>query len=525
MKRHSIKVAWIMFVALVFPCAGGRVVSAAEREALTIAEKKPPVSNAMLKDAVYSGTQSCKECHAKEFESWSQTWHSRMLRKVAPDIVVADFNNVELTYSELEVTDANKQKIKISPTIQLKREGESFQLILLDKDHEANNQSYSLAYVLGGHWEQQFEVPVGDTYYPSPMRWVVDDQQWRTKAFSEIWWVADGTPDGRPRKPEEMQKNQVSDAKCDGCHTAGLKTVKEGDRWTLPDRDKGLGIGCEKCHGPGSKHMEAKTRESILNPARLNAVQQDQVCGQCHSRVTSKAEPDLAYPLDFLPGNTDLQERVEFWTYSTKPGNFWPNGDANKNRQQYHDVQKTKHARAGVTCITCHSAHAPVPTPAQMRVASDGACRQCHVQAARMYDGSPMSQADVSCTACHMAKIANRAGSTRKSKEHWDVSAHTFDVIMPVDAESWKMKSSCDACHAGEEKARYGEKVLQYEREVRAKIEEVRGAMEKKPGSIGALKAGQAVSAVLLDGSYGGHHYRKTVEALSRALKDAKRGK
>ncbi len=57
------------------------------------------------------------------------------------------------------------------------------------------------------------------------------------------------------------------------------------------------------------------------------------------------------------------------------------------------------------------------------------------------------------------------------------------------------------------------------------KIEEVRSAMEKKPGSIGALKAGQALSAVLRDGSFGAHHYQNALEALSRAFKDARGGK
>jgi hypothetical protein len=49
--------------------------------------------------------------------------------------------------------------------------------------------------------------------------------------------------------------------------------------------------------------------------------------------------------------------------------------------------------------------------------------------------------------------------------------------------------------------------------------------MGKKPTSVGVLKAGQAVSAVLLDGSYGAHHYRKTMELLAQALKDAEGGK
>ena len=154
------------------------------------------------------GPKARSDCHQKEYELWSTTPHSKMLRKVSPDMVVADFNNVELTYTDVEVLDAGKSKVKIAPTIKLKHAGEDYLITLVDKDNEANNQTYPMAYVLGGKWEQQFEVQVGSTVFPSPMRWVVADGQWRTKAFSEIWWMADGTPDGRRRKPEEMQGNQ-----------------------------------------------------------------------------------------------------------------------------------------------------------------------------------------------------------------------------------------------------------------------------------------------------------------------------
>jgi hypothetical protein len=120
-----------------------------------------------------------------------------------------------------------------------------------------------------------------------------------------------------------------------------------------------------------------------------------------------------------------------------------------------------------------------------------------------------------------MAKIANRAGGTKKNKDHWDVSGHTFDVVMPYQAESYTMRSSCDACHTGAERAKYGETAVQRQREVQVKIGEVRRAMEKKPNSVGAMKAGESVSAVLLDGSLGVHHNRKTLDLLSKALKDA----
>jgi len=50
------------------------------------------------------------------------------------------------------------------------------------------------------------------------------------------------------------------------------------------------GIGCERCHGDGANHMRLAgsgaqvedIRKAIVNPARLSAARQMEVCMQCH---------------------------------------------------------------------------------------------------------------------------------------------------------------------------------------------------------------------------------------------------
>jgi predicted CXXCH cytochrome family protein len=508
----------LLFVLLALS-AGSVLAASKEKPALPVAAKAPPVLNEFIKGASFTGSASCLDCHKHEHKVWSGTWHAKMLRKISPDIVVANFNNFEITYSDVEALDENNLKKKISPTIRLKRENDDFLLTLIDKDDEANNQTYKLVYVLGGNWEQQFEAMVGATFYPSPMRWVVADGQWRSKAFSEIWWIADGSSDGRPRKPEEMRATQSSDTKCDGCHTTGLKPVKDSGQWKLPNRDNGLGIGCEKCHGPGGKHIELQTKESIINPLNLNAIQQDQLCGQCHSRVTNKIERDLVYPTEFFPGDTTLPERVEFWTYSTQPGNFWPNEYANKNRQQFHDTRNTTHAREGVTCSSCHTAHAATRAYAGLRADKDGTCRQCHLASVAIYDQSPHAKAGVACTDCHMAKIGNRSGSTQKVKEHWDVSSHTYNVVTPYEAESYKMRSSCDSCHK-DDRAKRGALMAQEQNAIQSRIADVRTVLSKrKADDIKTLKARGMLNVVLADGSLGAHNPTKATELLRSSMK------
>jgi predicted CXXCH cytochrome family protein len=517
--NNKSKLNVISSVVMATIIAGSVFAAADGGKGLPVAENKKAVSSSVVKEAQYVGSGICKACHEKEFTDWSGTWHANMHRETTPANVKADFNNLEITYSEFEIETADKTKVKISPTIRLDKKGDTFTMTLVDKDNPANNQSYPVVYVLGGNWNQHFEARVGDLLFPTPMRWEVNDGQWFSKPFNDIWWVADGTADGRPKRPDEMPKLQTGDAKCDACHTTGFKAIKDTTTGKWTGNKAELGIACEKCHGPGSAHVNDPGKDTIINPARLNALQQYQLCGQCHSRVTNKTEKDLAFPQGFVNGNTDLHDRVEFWTYSTKPGNFWGNEFASKNRQQYNDSRMSKHYSVGVTCITCHNVHSPQKGESQLRIAKPALCSSCHEASDRMFKESVMASLGVNCTDCHMAKIASRSGATKKAKDHWDVSSHTFSVVMPHVADDFKMRSSCDACHKGEARDAKGSTMLGRQKEVKAKIEAVKSAIAQyETKGQKALEARDLLNSVVLDKSMGVHNYIKAMTALEDAL-------
>lgn len=468
------------------------------------------------KDAAYVGSKVCAGCHKKDYAAWKETWHANMHRDFSPEIVIADFHNVEIGYKEVEVDGPDKSKVKISPKIKVNRDGDIFSFTLVDQDNPGNNQTYKIAYVFGGNWNQHFEAQVGSVYYPTPMRWVVEDRQWITKPFNTLWWIADGTPDGRPRRPEEMPKNKTGDASCDGCHTTGYSVAKDKESGGWQGHKAELGIACEACHGPGSAHTNTKSKADIVNPAGLNAAQQNQVCGQCHSRVTNKQEKELSFPQGFRPGASDLDERVSFWTHASNPKNFWANDFASKNRQQYHDVQLAGHTKAGITCITCHDTHSTRKGYAQLRLEKNALCGQCHKENAAFYKNSAMARAGVGCTDCHMARIANRSGSTPKNKNHWDASSHTFAVVMPGKAEELKMKSSCDACHEGADKSAKGNALGKGQDEVKAKLAEVEAAISATSGKK-AARAAKLLGQVKNDHSFGAHNPEKALTLLAEA--------
>src|SRR5581483_3659375 len=76
------------------------------------------------------------------------------------------------------------------------------------------------------------------------------------------------------------------------------------------------GIDCQRCHGPGRRHIdmaEDRTsnvediRHAIVNPARLGAERQAEICMQCHLETTSFRLPNAIVryerePFSYRPG-------------------------------------------------------------------------------------------------------------------------------------------------------------------------------------------------------------------------------
>jgi len=476
---------------------------------------KPSTSTTAIEGASYTGSAACKDCHAKEFKEWNASGHANMLRAVKADIVKGDFSGLEITYEGVEVEDAEKKKVKINPRVKVENKDGKFFVSLLDMDNPAGTQTYEVVEVLGSLWEQQYYLKVGSKVYPSPVRWVEGDKQWRKAPFAQYWWTADGTPDGKPRTPEDMPSKMTVDYQCNGCHTTAFNAKKDDQGKYTFSRQEG-GVGCEACHGPGSKHVAAQGQGGILNPAKLGTWQQEQLCGQCHSRVTSKQDKDFAFPLGFRVGQTDLQDKVEFWTYSTKPGNFWANEDANKNRQQYHDTMRSGHMATGITCSTCHLDHATVHQKASLKLPREQQCITCHTTQKAMFEGSVHAQKGVVCVDCHMSKMGNRAGATQKTpKAPMDVTAHTMRVVTPEEADVFKMRSSCDKCHKDADRAAKGAKLMGAREDVLKKLQEAQGNASVGKATSRSMANKDNLTLVLMDGSIGAHNPQKALQLLT----------
>ena len=523
-----------------------------------------------FKGARYVGSTACQRCHAREYDEWQTTWHAKMTRTPSPEVVVGDFNTVVHTFPKVEADHVDGKGVAlIDPSIRLTNRDGRYFFTLLDKDNPANEVTYEVDVVIGGNWDQHYEALVEGQHFPSPMRWAVADKSWLIGGYRPgDWFKADGTPDGIPRKPNELKKLRASQAKCAMCHETGYTPALDPATKKWVGKPIELGIGCEKCHGPGSLHVEANRDPAKKDPGKiihgtkdLNALQQTMVCAQCHGRNTNKKEKDLAFQVGFLPGDINLPSLVSFWTYDDSDPqhnrDFWPTNWARRNRQQWQDFRLSKHfTKADVTCLTCHTFHGKWE-PRQLRMDKAQLCVQCHTEAglakmpnAELFAGSAMAQRGVTCTDCHMAKIGWRTNpSVANPKTHWDTTSHTFMVSKPEMAIQYGQRAACAVCHVKDgwaatlpftrEQADTILKTRQVEirgligeaqeavRGAEAQLAKIRDARKQraKLNEIAPILASakSSIDLIIKDGSFGAHNYSRARELLTRATAQADR--
>jgi predicted CXXCH cytochrome family protein len=189
-----------------------------------------------------------------------------------------------------------------------------------------------------------------------------------------------------------------------------------------------LGIDCERCHGPGEKHVEmagragANVREiraSIVNPKRLSADREAEVCLQCHLETTSGTLPrsirrfDRA-PFSYTPGQPLGDFRIAFDRAGGMGDRFEIAHAGYRMRQSQCFLQSQDQLR----CTTCHDPHS-IPRGAAAIARYNGICRECHAAkfanevAAGKHTGAP------DCVGCHMPKRRTDDAVHVTMTDHW----------------------------------------------------------------------------------------------------------
>jgi predicted CXXCH cytochrome family protein len=371
----------------------------------TIAALSPvPVADATPtpgEPAHYVGSAACQSCHSAVYDSWKKTRMANVVLdpKEHPDAIIPDLS-------------------KPDP------------LVTFTKD--------DIAFVYGSKWKQRYFTKKGDDYIPLPAQWDITHKIWRK------YFVPNGADWWAPLYPADNAQRPTGPL-CDGCHSVNYDiATKIPTEWN---------VGCERCHGPGSAHIARPVRDTIVNPARLDYVQANDTCIQCHSQGRPPANPINGKYYDWPVGFQVGLNLSDFWKLEDhKLGEttftHFADGTAHKNRMQGNDFTTSLMYTRGVTCFSCHDPHGS-ENDAMLRQPANSICLACHgpntqngphAATIEQHTHHAAGSAGSQCVACHMPKIEQTIADV-------NVSSHTFHFVYPEQTDSLKIPNACNVCH------------------------------------------------------------------------------
>ena len=170
-------------------------------------------------------------------------------------------------------------------------------------------------------------------------------------------------------------------------------------RFDTPDPFSEIGIGCERCHGPGGAHV-AKSGQAITNPVKLESELRDQVCEQCHLFGAARVVQPGRSVDDFRAGER-LGDYVAIYDYQYASDE--PTVTGHPNEMKTSVCRQLSNGK--LWCGSCHLIHSPAPGTGKVAFYRER-CWNCHAKGdcTRVPQrGSAADQAN-DCISCHMPK-------------------------------------------------------------------------------------------------------------------------
>lgn len=376
---------------------------------------------------------TCAGCHQTQLKDWQGSHHQQAMKPATEGNVLGDFADVTFK-GETETTRF------------FRKDGEYW---VNTPGADGKPADFKVAYTFGFEPLQQYllEFPdeqgrPGGRLQAFGVAWDSRKHQWfqlmpgqRIDFKDELHWT-------RPA--------QNANFMCIECHTTGFKRHYDAKTDSFASHWNSLGVGCQACHGPASKHLEW-TRKPDRNTARgfdvplQNASQSTivETCARCHARrapLGDGYQNRHRFMDDYLPSIL-TRELYEI------------DGKIKDEVFEWGSFTQSKMFAKGVQCTDCHNPHS-----GELKAPGNGVCLQCHNTAgkplrpqidgkglqAKNYDspehthhqpGTPGAQ----CTSCHMPGRYYMVNDYRHD--------HGFTLPNPAHARRIGAPDACLACH------------------------------------------------------------------------------
>jgi len=400
-------------------------------------KNEPPADSAVDHAATFAGSTSCQGCHEAEYRDWMGSHHELAMQIADADTVLGDFDDASFDY--------------FGTNTQFFTRDDDFYVRTADASGE--DREFRIAYAFGVEPLQQYliEFPGGrlqtlaftwDTRAESEggQRWFHQYPDEYIAADDELHWTG-------------LQQNW--NYMCAECHSTDLQMGFDAASNTFETTYSEISVGCEACHGPGSKHLErvsagakntaqdfdvdlddhgqatwvmnSDTGIAERSEVRTRPQQQPESCGRCHSRRGIIApEYEYGQPLAHTHMPAVLDE-----------GLYFADGQILDEVYVYGSFLQSKMYQAGVTCSDCHNPHS-----AQLLSGANpnDVCAQCHLPTKfAVAEHAAHLPQQAACVDCHMTSRTYMVVDDRRD--------HSFRIPRPDLTESVGTPNACNTCH------------------------------------------------------------------------------
>ena len=389
--------------------------------------------------STFVGNGDCASCHASQVQDWTGSHHDLAMQEASEKTVLGDFDNATFVYEGV--------------TTSFYRKGDEYWVKTDNENGEL--QDYRVAYVFGVYPLQQLLLPI---------------EKGRLNALS-IAWDARNVSEGGQRWYQiyEGQEPVTAESplhwtgiyhnwnsRCAECHSTNVVKGYDGARRQYTTTYDQIDVGCEACHGPGSRHVELANAGKIdrsQSSAEMGLAlslaargqwrrapgddiaqrvtpltDQTQVdnCGRCHSRRATLG--DYHYGQSLL--NTHRLSTLESPLY-------WHDGQILDEVYVYGSFMQSKMAQAGVVCSNCHNPHSN-----ELVAEGNAVCTQCHkpeTYDAPAHHRHSVTSAGSACVECHMPSQVYMGVDARRD--------HSMRIPRPDISLSIGSPNACTQCH------------------------------------------------------------------------------
>src|SRR5215471_14297921 len=341
----------------------------------------------------------CAGCHRDVWEAYRRTGMGRSFDRPSPENVPEDLTGKSTYYHQ--PSD--------SYFTMLRRDGKYYQqrYQIDSTGQQVNVMEKQIDYIMGSgnHSRAYLHRTAGDMLVELPLAWYAEKGG---------YWAMNPGYD----RPDHDGFRRPITYDCMFCHNAYPQIPPGHEQpFARPVYTGALpeGIDCQRCHGPGDRHVQLAAtagsrrediRNAIMNPSRLSAERQMEVCMVCHLETTSFPLPNAIQrsgrgPFSYRPAEpmSDFILNFDHAPGTGREDKFEIVNAAYRLRRSACFLKKN----GKLLCTTCHNPHdAPRGEEAERHYSA--VCRKCHASAFDKQVKAGTHTRAAGCVDCHMPK-------------------------------------------------------------------------------------------------------------------------